>query len=94
MAKKLPYDIRDIRCAGCARFLAKGDIKQGVILIYCPKCHTWTISMGEGDEKVLTTKELNAIISSRQDVRPRGSTGTEGQEPAKSWLSFYRGLLK
>lgn len=65
MAKKLPYDIHDIRCSGCARFLGKGDVKQGVFLIYCPKCHNWTSIIGEADEKVLTIDELSAIISTR-----------------------------
>lgn len=64
MTKKLPYEIVDIRCTGCGRFLGKGDIKQGVVLIYC-KCGQFTTVMGEGDEKYLTSAKLRDIISSR-----------------------------
>ena len=69
MAKKPAYDIRDIRCTGCGRFLGKGDVQQGFMLIYCPKCHDWTATIGPSDEKVLTTKVLSDIVS---DSRTQG----------------------
>jgi phage FluMu protein Com len=65
MAKKPEYDIRDIRCTGCGRFLGKGQIKSGVVIIFCSKCKEFTATMGVADEKNLTSKVLDDIIANR-----------------------------
>ena len=59
-------DLPQIRCNCCGRFLGKGEVKSGVVFLYCgrtPACKArWTLVCGEAEEKDLTGEDLLAMI--------------------------------
>ena len=60
------HELPTIRCNGCGRFLGKGEVKSGVVVLYCgrtPECKgRWTMVMGEEEEKHLTGEDLLVMI--------------------------------
>ncbi len=60
-----PDPLPQIRCQGCGRFIGKGSVKAGLVLLYCGKCKRWTVVCGEEEEKDLTGEEIYAMIAER-----------------------------
>lgn len=76
---KAPFDLLQIRCSGCGRFLGYESIKRGFAILLCPKCKKWTVQVGSYTDVERVLKNIGPFLEVLTKEKMSAKVSNEGR---------------
>lgn len=69
MSDEDAYELAEVHCVGCGRFLGKARLEAGELYLKCPRCKNWTAVLDPDLHGRLTGEEIASRINDRKAVK-------------------------